>query len=99
MRCARTHGAGSRQIRTGIDLYSGTILPEEGKTQFALIFGLFDLPFKSESEQNEEGLDWASDGRMAEKTAGERSKLKEAHRIGQGAQSLALHMCNRLNFH
>ena len=49
----------------------------------------FYIRYQYDGVRREEGLGWQSEGMTAEKAARELSKLKESHRIGQGAQSLA----------
>lgn len=48
----------------------------------------FSIFYRHEGKQREEGLGWESEGMTAQKAAIELAKLKEAHRTGQGAQTL-----------
>lgn len=49
----------------------------------------FAIRYRVAGKRREEGLGWASQGWTAQKAAGELAKLKEAHRTGEGAMTLA----------
>ncbi len=49
----------------------------------------FAIRYRVDGKRREEGLGWASQGWTAQRAAGELAKLKEAHRTGQGAHTLA----------
>ncbi len=49
----------------------------------------FAIRYRVDGKRREEGLGWASQGWTAQKAVLELSKLKEAHRTGEGAHTLA----------
>lgn len=49
----------------------------------------FAIRAQVNGQRREEGLGWASEGMTEQKAAGELAKLKEAHRTGEGAHTLA----------
>ncbi|WP_243439371.1 tyrosine-type recombinase/integrase [Fundidesulfovibrio soli] len=49
----------------------------------------FAIRYRVDGKRHEEGLGWASQGWTAQKATLELSKLKEAHRTGEGAATLA----------